>query len=129
MQSVDIIVGLPVLLCDRCEEGQRHNLLQLVCRKFRKPLFKNYAVDYTDEKCVARLYQRRPLHRAPLMRADKSGFSSSSCFFTCHLCYFLTFSSCIYKIALFCFTTSTFNILIGIDRVVSMAFSFELRLR
>ncbi|KAL1481378.1 hypothetical protein MTO96_034509 [Rhipicephalus appendiculatus] len=62
-KNVDVIVGLPVLLCDRCDHSQRRKLLEVVCRKFMKPLFTNYAVDFTDKKSVARLYQRKPLSR------------------------------------------------------------------
>ncbi|KAH7961100.1 hypothetical protein HPB52_002467 [Rhipicephalus sanguineus] len=63
MKSVDVIVLLPVLTCDRCDQSQRRKLIELVCRKFMKPLFRNHAVDFTDKKSVAKLYQKKPLSR------------------------------------------------------------------
>lgn len=56
--SVEVVVTLPVPLCDRY--GQRRRLMELVCKKFMKPLFTNHAFDFTDKKTVARLYQTKP---------------------------------------------------------------------
>ncbi|KAH6926681.1 hypothetical protein HPB50_021196 [Hyalomma asiaticum] len=61
--SVEVIVTLPVLLCDRCDQSRRRRLMELVCKKFMKPLFTNHAVDFTDKNTVARLYQNKPLSR------------------------------------------------------------------
>ncbi|KAH8026897.1 hypothetical protein HPB51_026232 [Rhipicephalus microplus] len=63
VKGADVIVGLLVLQFDHCDQFQRHKSIERGCRKFMKPLFTNFAVNFTDEKSVARLYQRKPLSR------------------------------------------------------------------
>lgn len=47
-KSVETLMDLPVLLCNNKDKEHRKTLLQLIAKKFMKPLFTNYATGVTD---------------------------------------------------------------------------------
>uniref|UniRef100_L7LXG9 Transposable element n=1 Tax=Rhipicephalus pulchellus TaxID=72859 RepID=L7LXG9_RHIPC len=64
--SVTVVTNLPVLLCDQCDDSHRRSFVELICKKFMKPLLSNHALDITDRNAVAKFYQRKPLSRKVL---------------------------------------------------------------
>lgn len=66
-KSVEILMDHPVLLCNNNKDKEhRKTLLQLIVKKFMKPLFTNYASSVTDRNRVTKLLERKPLSRKVL---------------------------------------------------------------
>lgn len=81
--SVTVVTNLPVLQCNQCDESHR-SFVELICKKFMKPLNFNHALVITDRNAVAKFYQRKPLSRKVLKRwiiCMKVMRLSSLCFF------------------------------------------------
>ncbi|KAH9360312.1 hypothetical protein HPB48_000875 [Haemaphysalis longicornis] len=65
-RSVRVLESLPVLSCGNQDPAHCRNLLELVARKFIKPLLTNYAQGATDQSTSFKLLQRKPLSRKVL---------------------------------------------------------------
>ncbi|KAH9372308.1 hypothetical protein HPB48_000219 [Haemaphysalis longicornis] len=65
-RSVQVFERLPVLSCGNQDPAHRRNLLELVARKFIKPLVTNYTQGATDRSASFKLLQRKPLSRKVL---------------------------------------------------------------
>lgn len=61
--AVEVLIDLPVLVCENTDISHRRVLLELVCEKFMRPLMANYALDITDRNAVAKMYSHKPLSR------------------------------------------------------------------
>ncbi|KAH9367381.1 hypothetical protein HPB48_010176 [Haemaphysalis longicornis] len=64
--SVEVITSMPVLVCANSDESHRRELVELICRKFIKPLLTNHAFDMTDKNAVRRMWCTKPLSRKVL---------------------------------------------------------------